>query len=48
MCTEINRKILLKFIRNNDTYYQNIKRHKKENNDKTIQKVEELIKEALE
>jgi uncharacterized protein (TIGR00661 family) len=47
MCTEIDKKILLKFIKNNNTYYQNLKKHKKENNNRTIHKIEELIKESM-
>jgi uncharacterized protein (TIGR00661 family) len=46
MCMEIDKKILLKFIKNNDRYYQNLKKHKKENNTRIIRKIEELIKEV--
>jgi uncharacterized protein (TIGR00661 family) len=46
MCTELDKKMLLKFIRNNDKYYQNLKKHQKENNNRTIHKIEELIREV--
>jgi uncharacterized protein (TIGR00661 family) len=46
MCDKINRKILLHFIENNDKYYQNLKKHKKENNAKVIRKIEALVREV--
>jgi uncharacterized protein (TIGR00661 family) len=47
MCDEIDKKTLLKFIKNNDKYYRNLQKHKKEDNTKTIHKVEELIDKVI-
>ena len=47
MCDSINRKALLSFIKNNDKYYQNIKKYKKEDNSRIIAKIEELIREVV-
>jgi len=45
-CGTVSRKILLKFIKNNDRYYNRLKTHKKENNTRIIKKIEDLIKEV--
>jgi len=47
MSDKISKNILIKFIKNNDKYYNNLKKHKKEDNNRVIHKVEELIKEVI-
>ena len=42
MCDSLNRKILLDFIKNNDNYYKNLQKHKKEDNSKIIAKIESI------
>ncbi len=46
MCDVINTKILNSFIKNNDKYYSNLKKYKKEDNSRIIAKVEALIREV--
>jgi uncharacterized protein (TIGR00661 family) len=45
MCDVITKKKLADFIRNNDIYYENLQKYKKENNSRIIQKIESLVKE---
>jgi len=47
MSDTVNRKILLKFIKNNDKYYEVLKKHKKEDNSRIVRKIETLIKEVV-
>ena len=47
MSDTVNKKILLKFIKNNDKYYEVLKKHKKENNSRIVKKIESLIKESI-
>ncbi|MGV8086342.1 MAG: MJ1255/VC2487 family glycosyltransferase [Candidatus Woesearchaeota archaeon] len=46
MCDSIDRKVLANFIKNNDKYYKNLQKYKKEDNSRIISKIEELIKEV--
>jgi uncharacterized protein (TIGR00661 family) len=48
ICNSINQKTLLNFIKNNDRYYNNIKKHKIEDNSKIIAKIEGLIIQSIE
>jgi uncharacterized protein (TIGR00661 family) len=46
LCEVANKRALKKFIKNNEIYYGNLKKYHKENNNKTVKIIENIIKEA--
>ena len=47
MSESVNRRILMKFIKNNDRYYLKLKKHRKEDNTRIVQKIEALIRQSI-